>query len=194
VLGHNGELQQVILNLVRNAAEAMDGVCGRPRVLRVESAIYDSDNVLVAVEDSGAGIDQNDINRIFDLFYTTKLQGMGMGLSICRSIVEIPWRPDMGVIQQRSRIGFQPAIAGLQGPSRIVAARRQPRSTGITVATCPGGRPGLRLIQGEIDPKTDQPALRKPVWTEDAVADAIFCAIAASSWACLESVSNCWRR
>jgi signal transduction histidine kinase len=88
VLGHNGELQQVILNLVRNAAEAMDGVCGRPRVLRVESAIYDSDNVLVAVEDSGTGIDQNDINRIFDLFYTTKLQGMGMGLSICRSIVE----------------------------------------------------------------------------------------------------------
>jgi signal transduction histidine kinase len=88
VLGHNGELQQVILNLVRNAAEAMDGACGRPRVLRVESAIYDSDNVLVAVEDSGTGIDQNDINRIFDLFYTTKLQGMGMGLSICRSIVE----------------------------------------------------------------------------------------------------------
>jgi signal transduction histidine kinase len=42
----------------------------------------------VAVEDSGTGIDQNDINRIFDLFYTTKLQGMGMGLSICRSIVE----------------------------------------------------------------------------------------------------------
>jgi signal transduction histidine kinase len=88
VLGHNGQLQQVILNLVRNAAEAMVGVCGRPRVLRVESAIYDSDNVLVAVEDTGTGIDQNDVSRIFDLFYTTKLQGMGMGLSICRSIVE----------------------------------------------------------------------------------------------------------
>jgi signal transduction histidine kinase len=88
VLGHSGQLQQVILNLVKNAAEAMDGVCDRPRVLRVESAIYDSDNVLVAVEDSGTGIDQNDINRIFDSFYTTKSQGMGMGLSICRSIVE----------------------------------------------------------------------------------------------------------
>jgi signal transduction histidine kinase len=88
VLGHNGQLQQVILNLVRNAAEAMDGVCGRPRLLRVESAIYDSDHVLVAVEDSGTGIDQNDINRIFDSFYTTKSQGIGMGLSICRSIVE----------------------------------------------------------------------------------------------------------
>jgi signal transduction histidine kinase len=88
VLGHSGQLQQVILNLVKNAAEAMDGVCGRPRVLRVESAIYDSDNVLVAVEDSGTGIDQNNINRIFDSFYTTKSHGMGMGLSICRSIVE----------------------------------------------------------------------------------------------------------
>jgi signal transduction histidine kinase len=88
VLGHSGQLQQVILNLVKNAAEAMDGVCGRPRVLRVESAIYDSDNVLVAVEDTGTGIDQNDLNRIFDSFYTTKSHGMGMGLSICRSIVE----------------------------------------------------------------------------------------------------------
>ncbi len=88
VLGHSGQLQQVVLNLVKNAAEAMDGVGGRPRVLRVESAIYDSDNVLVAVEDAGTGIDQNNLNRIFDSFYTTKSQGMGMGLSICRSIVE----------------------------------------------------------------------------------------------------------
>ncbi len=88
VLGHGGQLQQVVLNLVKNAAEAMDGVGGRPRVLRVESAIYDSDHVLVAVEDTGTGIDQNDLNRIFDSFYTTKSNGMGMGLSICRSIVE----------------------------------------------------------------------------------------------------------
>jgi signal transduction histidine kinase len=88
VLGHGGQLQQVILNLVRNAAEAMDGVSGRPRMLRVESAIYDSDNVLVAVEDSGTGIDPNDLDRIFDSFFTTKSQGMGMGLSICRSIIE----------------------------------------------------------------------------------------------------------
>jgi signal transduction histidine kinase len=63
-------------------------VSGRTKMLRVESAIYDSENVLVAVEDSGTGIDPNDIDRIFDSFFTTKPQGMGMGLSICRSIVE----------------------------------------------------------------------------------------------------------
>ncbi len=88
VLGHGGQLQQVILNLVRNAAEAMEGMSGRGRMLRVESAIYDSENVLVAVEDSGTGIDPADIDHIFDSFFTTKSQGMGMGLSICRSIIE----------------------------------------------------------------------------------------------------------
>jgi signal transduction histidine kinase len=89
VLGDGGQLQQVVLNLVRNAAEAMDGVHGRSRLLlRVESAIYDSENVLVAVEDTGPGIDPKHMDRIFDSFFTTKSQGMGMGLSICRSIVE----------------------------------------------------------------------------------------------------------
>jgi signal transduction histidine kinase len=89
VLGHGGQLQQVVLNLVRNAAEAMDGAGGRNRLLlRVESAIYDSENVLVAVEDTGPGIDPKHMDRIFDSFFTTKSQGMGMGLSICRSIVE----------------------------------------------------------------------------------------------------------
>jgi signal transduction histidine kinase len=89
VHGHSGQLQQVILNLVRNAADAMaDNVSPRARVLRVKSAIQDSDHVLVSVEDSGSGIDPKDIDRIFDSFFTTKSQGMGMGLSICRSIIE----------------------------------------------------------------------------------------------------------
>ena len=88
VLGHSGQLQQVILNLVRNAADAMESVSGRARVLRVKSAIYDPDGVLVSVEDSGTGIDPKNIDRIFDSFFTTKSQGMGMGLSICRSIIE----------------------------------------------------------------------------------------------------------
>jgi signal transduction histidine kinase len=89
VVGHNGQLQQVILNLVRNAADAMKSVSGRARVLRVTSAIHDSDGgVLVSVEDSGAGIDPKHLGRIFDSFFTTKSEGMGMGLSICRSIIE----------------------------------------------------------------------------------------------------------
>jgi signal transduction histidine kinase len=88
VLGHHGQLQQVILNLIRNAADAMDTVSGRERVLTIKSALHDQDAVLVTVEDSGPGIDPKDIDRIFDSFFTTKSRGMGMGLSICRSIIE----------------------------------------------------------------------------------------------------------
>ena len=88
VLGHKGQLQQVILNLVRNAADAMDSVSGRARVLRIKTAIHGSDGVLLSVEDSGTGIAPKDIDRIFESFFTTKSQGMGMGLSICRSIIE----------------------------------------------------------------------------------------------------------
>jgi signal transduction histidine kinase len=88
VRGDSGQLQQVILNLVRNAADAMSLVSGRPRVLTVKSAIHGFDGVLVTVQDSGAGIDPKDVDRIFDSFFTTKTQGMGMGLSICRSIIE----------------------------------------------------------------------------------------------------------
>ena len=87
VLGHKGQLQQVILNLVRNAADAMDSVSGRARIL-TKKRIHDSDGVLLSVEDSGTGIAATDIDRIFESFFTTKSQGMGMGLSICRSIIE----------------------------------------------------------------------------------------------------------
>jgi PAS domain S-box-containing protein len=86
--GHSGQLQQVIMNLVRNAADAMDSVSGRARVLKVKSGIHDPDGVLVSIEDSGVGIDPKNIERIFESFYSTKSQGMGMGLSICRSIIE----------------------------------------------------------------------------------------------------------
>ncbi len=88
VLGHKGQLQQVILNLVRNAADAMDSVSGRARILTIKTAIHGSDGVLLSVEDSGRGIAATDIDRIFESFFTTKSQGMGMGLSICRSIIE----------------------------------------------------------------------------------------------------------
>jgi signal transduction histidine kinase len=88
VLGHSGQLQQVILNLVRNGADAMGSISGRARILRLKTAIHDLDSVQVSVEDSGTGIDPKDIDRIFESFFTTKSQGMGMGLSICRSIIE----------------------------------------------------------------------------------------------------------
>jgi PAS domain S-box-containing protein len=82
------QLQQVVLNLTRNAVDAMSSVADRARILRVKTEIRGFDHLLIAVEDSGMGIDRKDIDRIFDAFFTTKSHGMGMGLSICRSIIE----------------------------------------------------------------------------------------------------------
>jgi signal transduction histidine kinase len=88
VQGHRGEIQQVILNLVRNAADAMSKISYRPRVLTVKSEIQPPNDVLISIADSGSGIDPKDIDHIFDAFFTTKSNGMGMGLSICKSIIE----------------------------------------------------------------------------------------------------------
>ncbi|HSE87570.1 MAG TPA: ATP-binding protein [Candidatus Binatia bacterium] len=88
VLGDRVQLQQVILNLIINGVEAMSSVADRSRELLVYSRQHGSDQVLIAVQDSGVGIDQENLKKIFDPFYTTKSQGMGMGLAISRSIVE----------------------------------------------------------------------------------------------------------
>jgi len=88
VLGNRIQLQQVILNLTVNAIDAMTTTTERERLLRVKSEIRAEDGVLITVEDSGTGIDPEDVERIFDALFTTKSTGMGMGLSICRTIVE----------------------------------------------------------------------------------------------------------
>ena len=86
VLGDRVQLQQVLLNLIINAIEAMSSISGR-RTLTIRSEVRDPDSVTVAVGDSGAGIDPQKAGRLFDAFFTTKPQGMGMGLSICRNII-----------------------------------------------------------------------------------------------------------
>lgn len=86
VLGSEVQLQQVLLNLTMNAIEAM--ASGEPRVLSVWSARIGRDIVHVSIEDSGSGIDPADLERVFRPLFTTKTRGMGVGLSICRSIVE----------------------------------------------------------------------------------------------------------
>lgn len=86
--GDRVQLQQVIVNLILNGIEAMSEVADRPRRLVVRSELQNSGDVLVSVEDSGIGIDPKDEKRIFDAFFTTKAQGMGMGLSISHSIIE----------------------------------------------------------------------------------------------------------
>jgi PAS domain S-box-containing protein len=88
VLGDPVQLQQVVLNLIVNGLEAMHAVVDRPRQVIVATERDGADHVRVAVQDSGPGIDPQVTNRIFDAFYTTKPGGMGMGLSISRSIVE----------------------------------------------------------------------------------------------------------
>jgi C4-dicarboxylate-specific signal transduction histidine kinase len=88
VLADRVQLQQVLINLVINGIEAMQEVSGRPRELVIRSQQDDTRQVLVAVTDSGVGISIEDADRLFNAFFTTKDGGMGMGLSICRSIVE----------------------------------------------------------------------------------------------------------
>ena len=87
VQGNRVQLQQVLLNLITNAIHAMT-VKDAPRVLSVKGEAYEGNGVLISIADTGTGIDSQYINRIFNPLFTTKLEGMGMGLPICRAIIE----------------------------------------------------------------------------------------------------------
>jgi PAS domain S-box-containing protein len=88
ILADRVQLQQVILNLVMNAIEAMSGVSDGPRELLIRSGTDDSKQLMISVHDSGPGIDSENLDHLFEAFYTTKSQGLGMGLAISRSIIE----------------------------------------------------------------------------------------------------------
>ena len=88
VPGDRIQLQQVLLNLLFNAIEAMSTVDRGSRELLVRSQKYGLNSVLIAVQDSGTGIARESVDRVFDAFHTTKPNGMGMGLAICRSIID----------------------------------------------------------------------------------------------------------
>ncbi len=88
VTGDRVQLQQVILNLLRNASESMNGVDDRPRQLLIKTERDEGDHVRLSVEDAGVGLEPEATNRLFESFYTTKSDGMGMGLSVSRSIIE----------------------------------------------------------------------------------------------------------
>ena len=87
-LGDRVQLQQVMINLVMNGIQAMEGIDDRPRELLIESRQDGDGNVIVAVQDSGTGVDPQRADRLFEAFFTTKPDGMGMGLAICRSVIE----------------------------------------------------------------------------------------------------------
>jgi len=88
ITGDRIQLQQVILNLLRNASDAMVGVDDRPRQLLIRTERDDGDRVRVSVRDVGVGVAPHSMNKLFDAFYTTKSDGMGIGLSVSRSIIE----------------------------------------------------------------------------------------------------------
>ena len=88
VNGDRVQLQQVLLNLTMNAIDAMSSIVGRDRLLTIASGIDENGMARITVEDTGSGIEQAHLNRIFEPFFTTKSTGMGLGLCICRSIVE----------------------------------------------------------------------------------------------------------
>jgi signal transduction histidine kinase len=88
VIGHRGQLQEVFVNLFQNAVEAMEGNTNDQRILTVRVRREEGSALVAEVEDSGPGISREDRNRIFDAFVTTKPNGMGLGLAICRMIIE----------------------------------------------------------------------------------------------------------
>lgn len=88
VIANRTQLQQVLLNLVINAVEAMRSVSGRPRILQLGAEAIDADYVKITVADTGSGFDRDSAPRLFEPLYTTKSEGMGLGLSICRTIIE----------------------------------------------------------------------------------------------------------
>jgi C4-dicarboxylate-specific signal transduction histidine kinase len=88
VTGDRIQLQQVMLNLLRNASDAMADVHDRPRRLLVRTDREESNHLRVTVRDAGVGVDRDGIDKLFDAFHTTKSDGMGIGLSVSRSIIE----------------------------------------------------------------------------------------------------------
>jgi C4-dicarboxylate-specific signal transduction histidine kinase len=85
--GDRIQVQQVVMNLVLNAVEAMALVEARTRLLLISAAQSRADEIIVAIRDSDPGIEPDQLDRVFDAFYTTKPNGVGMGLAICRSII-----------------------------------------------------------------------------------------------------------
>jgi signal transduction histidine kinase len=91
VLGDRVQLQQVIMNLLINGIQAMTTVTDRPHELFIRSHRHEGEQVLIEVQDTGVGIPPENMKQLFNAFFSTKSNGMGMGLSICRSIVEAHW-------------------------------------------------------------------------------------------------------
>jgi C4-dicarboxylate-specific signal transduction histidine kinase len=124
VFGDRVQLQQVMLNLIMNAVEAMSIVSGRPRILAISSGLDEGGGMIVTVEDTGTGLDQTIADRIFDPFFTTKPNGMGMGLTICRSIIEAHGGRFWASPRRQHGMAFRLTVpAAPEAPSANLASR-----------------------------------------------------------------------
>jgi signal transduction histidine kinase len=119
ITGDCVQLQQVILNLVLNASDAISGVEDRPRELMIRTERQEDDRVRLTVQDAGIGVDPQVVDKLFEAFHTTKSSGMGIGLSVSRSIVE----------SHHGRIWAEPN----DGPGSEIAFSIPSRPRGATV-------------------------------------------------------------
>jgi C4-dicarboxylate-specific signal transduction histidine kinase len=124
VQGDRVQLQQVFLNLILNAVEAMGSVQAGARELSISTEQHHT-RVVVAVRDSGPGIDPHHLERVFEAFYTTKSKGMGMGLSICRSIIEAHGGRLWAEANEPRGAVFQFAVPGVRNEHRPHAQGRE---------------------------------------------------------------------
>ena len=125
ILGDRVQLQQVMLNLILNAVEALSGSSKTARELLIRTELDGPGGVLVAVEDSGPGLKPQSLDGPFDAFYTTKPGGMGMGLSICRSIIEVHG----GRVWATANVpkGARPSVHSTPTEGDRVLSKRPPR-------------------------------------------------------------------
>jgi two-component system, LuxR family, sensor kinase FixL len=128
VLADRIQLQQVIINLVINAIDATKPVVDRPRALTIQSKLGEDGLVLVAAQDNGVGIEPDKIDRLFDTFFTSKPDGMGMGLSICRSIIEAHG----GRIWASANVGFGATVQFTLPPAEVPPAERTLVDAGVS--------------------------------------------------------------
>jgi signal transduction histidine kinase len=129
VYGDRIQVQQVIINLLINGIQAMTSVTDRRRVLVVRTQQYEADMILVAVQDFGVGVDAQNLEELFSPFYTTKPDGMGMGLSISRSIIEAHggriWATPNGGPGMTFQFTISATPTQRSGPNSVIATTTQ---------------------------------------------------------------------
>jgi C4-dicarboxylate-specific signal transduction histidine kinase len=118
------QLQQVVINLIRNAIDAMNSIADGHRILRIGTERNEAGEVIISIEDPGAGLNPNDTDKIFAPFFTTKWDGMGMGLSICRSILEAHGGRLSAAPSRSQRAVFEIALLAHGGRSAGGALRK----------------------------------------------------------------------